>query len=252
MQPGEIILNGVSSETLGFRVQYRPDIPSPRRKLEFVDAPGMSGSIVYDDNEFEDVVFELSLIIKGKGADNHSEIMDKIWDVYDYFDTGKYVRMVPWWDDRKEYLVIPEEGKGPVFKNNVHMEGNIVATINLKCRPYKYYNGYPLVKHPSNTITLESPKRTHGGLPLILIEGSGALELTINKKVFKVGDIPENVYIDSELRMCYSKNSSGYVGLNSFVLSKEYPVLTKGTNTITVKGTNIQSVSIQPRWRTRI
>ena len=29
MKPGEIILNGVSSEKLGFRVQYRPDIASP-------------------------------------------------------------------------------------------------------------------------------------------------------------------------------------------------------------------------------
>lgn len=252
MKPGEIILNGVSSETLGFRIQARPDIPSPRRKLEFIDAPGMSGSIVYDDMSFEDTPFELALIIKGTGRDNHEEIMNKIWDVYNYFDTGKYVPMIPWFDPLKTYWVIPEDGQGPNFVNNVYMDGHIIASINLKCRPYKYLNGYPAVVHPTTNITLESPTRTHGGAPLIIVEGSGALTVTVNGKQFVLEDIPTNIYIDSESKMCYSVVGNQVISRNYFVKTREYPEFRRGNNTITFTGTNVQTVTIQPRWRTRI
>lgn len=255
MKPGEIILNGLSSETLGFRVQSRPTISSPRRRLEFIDAPGLSGSIVYNDNSFEDTPFELTIIIKGTGRDDHYEIMDKIWDVYNYFDTGQYVSMIPWFDDRKEYFVIPDEGKGPEFINNRYMDGHIVATIPLKCRPYKYILGY-VEQTPTNfnNFTLVSPGRTHGGAPLIILDGNSvdSPNISVNGVKFNLISITDNLYIDSESRMCYSIINGQYINRNSTVLTKEYPVLKKGSNNIIVTGSGITRVRVTPRWRSRI
>ena len=254
MKPGEIILNGVSSEKLGFRVQYRPDIASPTRRLEFISTPGYSGSLIYDDNTFEDTPFELSLIIKGNGSDDHSAIMDKIWDVYSYFDTGKYIPMIPWFDERKEYLVIPDGGKGPTFSNNVYMDGNIVASIGLLCKPYKYIVGYAEQTPTSMNFTLKSPDRTHGGAPLIILEGTSINKstVTVNGKAFELSSITDNSYIDSEKRMCYSLIGGSYKNRNSTVLTREYPILKPGNNTIAVSAPGITRVKITPRWRTRI
>ena len=70
MRQGHFILNGISSEEFACVIQDRPEIETPRRKVEFKSAYGQSEAMPFDEEAYENT--EMELICYVEGSENRS------------------------------------------------------------------------------------------------------------------------------------------------------------------------------------
>jgi phage-related protein len=117
--------------------------------------------------------------------------------------------------------------------------------IPFVCQPFKH-----LVTPASNIeITASGGTITNPGtvasLPIILVEGTGTIGLTIGGTAIEIDGSANGIIIDCTIPDCFSFDRS--VLMNSY-MTGEFPTIPPGTSYVTWTGT-VTKVTITPNWR---
>lgn len=218
----------------GIVIEKRPIIPSPKRKVEYIDIPGKSSSIKYDENTYEDITILLECALKSK--DNLVGKIDEIkaW----LFTTGESDLIFNFQTDKKYIAqVVNAIDFTQVFKYTSKFP------ILFNCRPFKYnVHNVPLIIAVSGT-NIINPGSVES-LPIIKVYGTGDVNFNINNDEIELLDLSGRTIINSEVEDCYDDNLNN---LNYKMMGK-FPVLKIGQNIIRWIG-NVEKIEIIPNWR---
>lgn len=240
--PGSFIINNVHSDELNSQIQHRPEIYTPKRKVNFIEVKGRSGAVPFDEESYENTPMTLSLFTKGETED---EVTNKREQIVYAFDSGSYAEFIPYFDSGKIYKAMLSDG--PIFSGSGTYKNILPYSLELTIKPFKYYRNQLKVE-VTNGVTLVNPS-FYISEPKITLYGSGDSTLTINGKTFVVKNIQEFITIDSEIAHSYKEVNGVITPQDSKTYTLDYPLFSKGNNVISWTG-SITKVEIEPRWKT--
>lgn len=242
MKPGSFILNNESSEDYNTFIQERPEIETPRRRVDFKRSFGQSGDNPFDEEAYDNTTMSLVMYVEGSDYRTASDNRDAI---YDLFDSGKYLDFIPYFDPNKIYKVMTTDF--PTFSPKYFMGEGQPFEVELTVKPYKFYiPDADLVLTAAGTVMNNTSKTA---LPLIVVYGTGDITLTINGRVFTMKNIVDHVILDCQLMLAYKYVGSVITRQNQNIYTRNYPYLDKGLNEVSWTGT-VSKIEIEPRWRT--
>ena len=221
---------GTASTAYGCVIQTRPSYIAPERIVERFSVRGRSGDLIIDTGSYSNVSRAYNVFVP------HANVSDFVnWlksqvgyqRLEDTYETDVY---------RKAACITEFEA------DNIFGQFN-TAEIVFDCKPQRY------LKSGETATTLTTSGGTmynayEEALPLITINGSGNVTLSINNNSASITGVSGSITLDAETQNCYK----GTINLNSTVtLTNKFPVLEKGSNIISWTGT-VSSVVITPRW----
>ncbi|GAN36478.1 hypothetical protein [Lacticaseibacillus paracasei] len=228
MKPGQFFFAGRDSLDLGLMIQHRPLRQAASRNFSTVSASNRSGLTYRYRDTFANTKLSLDLVFLQPPSKSQVD------DVADLFDVKGYVDFTPYWDEHFTYKVAVE--LAPEFTNTREMVRAVTSKLDLSVYPYKYIDFGLVSSSFGKSATLTNPFR-YPALPVITLQGSGDMTLTINSQVFSfVGVKPGGILIDSD--EISTNQPAAMVGL-------DYPVLQPGINTISTTGTGM---AIKPNY----
>jgi phage-related protein len=127
-------------------------------------------------------------------------------------------------------------------ENILSNAGRVTIVFNCKPQSFLKIGETPVTFPTSGSITNPT---LYASEPIIVINGNGAITLTINDKSFSLVNVVDNITLNSELVAAYkgTELQNGNIRFTSF------PLLSPGVNNISWTGT-VTSVQIIPRWYT--
>lgn len=254
MQPGEIVINGVSLSDSNIWVQSRPIISGPQRRIEFVQSFQQDGSLPFDDEAYENTELELSLasIPPESLAPSNNDIatVDEMRQkIYNLMDGGDYQKYRFYFDPDKYYyaMVTEFQSESKRFLNSAS-----AMSVTLTVLPWKY-----LVSNKQHEISSGVKIKNPTGKiarPIIKITGTGDCLINIGGRSFSLKGLTGSIVIDSDVESAYTVTTNGTIASNQNdkVYTREFPYLNEGTTEITWTGDSITKVEIEERWRTLI
>jgi len=223
-----------SFQNFGIYVEKRPSIPSPERRVTYIEVPGMDSRLRRDEGTYSDITLSVECSFLGDPSTKISTI--KGW-LLGAGETDLAFSHIP----GRKYLA--------QVVNNIDFEIVLRITshfiIMFNCQPFQYATDNTLIS-VSESMTLTNPG-TLKSLPIIKVNGSGTGALSVNGSVVSFSNIDESVALNSELQETYKDTGTALVGKNS-TKTGEYPILLPGDNTISFSG-GITSLEITPNWR---
>lgn len=227
-----------SYKDYGIIISKRSSLPSPKRRISYVEVPGRDSNFRYDEGTYEDITIVVECTVK---ENNLIEKLDniKFW----LFGTGEGELIFSFQEDKKYVAqVVNSIDFKQVFKYTS------VFPIIFNCRPFKYsVNNTPIsiTKGTGTTII------NNGSLiskPLIKVYCAGDGSFKINSQEVLLTNIKSNfVILDSEVEEAYTDNNGILDNMNNSI-SGEIPILEVGDNVITYKG-GVTKLEITPNWR---
>lgn len=223
-----------SFKDFGIYVEKRPNIPSPKRRVSYIDVPGRDSSLRRDDETYEDITLSVECSLIG---DPYSKISCiKSW----LLNAGENDLIFSYQPDRK---YIAQVVNSIDFEVVLKITSHFVILFNSQ--PFQYAtDNTPILM--DSAITLQNPG-TVAAFPYIKINGSGAGSLTMNGKSVFFSSIDEHVILNSEIQEAYKDTGSELINKNS-TKTGDFPILLPGENTISFSE-SITSLEITPNWR---
>lgn len=215
-------------------VEKRPNIPSPERRVTYIDVPGMDSRLRRDEGTYGDITLSVECSLLGDPVSKISAVKGWLLGageadlVFSHIPGRKYLAQVV---NSIDFEI--------VLKITSHF------VILFNCRPFQYATDNTPVT-VSESVTLTNPG-TVKSFPIIKVAGSGAGNLTINGKDVSFSGIDGMVTIDSTIQETYQDTGTELISKNS-VMTGEYPALLPSENTISFSG-GITSLEITPNWR---
>lgn len=235
------VYNGVSSETMGIRIQKRNIYSAPKYTMTMLEIPGRDGALPYTDGRFENVTVGYTCFVPARSIQELNEKLTAIKG-WLYAEPDRYHNLTDSYDTvffRKalvnNQLDITEEcRKIGLF------------TISFTCLPFRYANAGQIQVSATGTKTLTNPYR-FAAKPYLKIYGSGTGSVTIqsssSNKTWQFTGLAEYIECDSELMNFYKGTQSK----NSSASGDGFPIFYPGNNTISFTG-GITRIDILPRW----
>lgn len=244
MNGGSFIFDGVASEDLKTVIQTRPTIEVPKRKVTMKTVYGMDGDMPYDEGAYANTSMELLMLING------TDVIADRQALYNVIDTqGIYKDFVPYFDPDKTYRVMLSDALQIDHQN---WYGNVqVVQAKFTVKPYKYLVANDPVTLTGTSGTIVNPTN-YTSQPIITIQGTGPVTLTVNGKDFNIIGVQDTITLSSERQAAYQEYIPGVLtSMNSQIGTRDYPVLKPGINTISTTG-NVTLITIEPRWRSLV
>ncbi|MCY1714045.1 distal tail protein Dit [Caproiciproducens galactitolivorans] len=223
-----------SFRDFGVYVEKRPNIPSPERRVTYIDVPGMDSSLRRDEGTYGDITLSVECSLLGDPVSKISAIKGWLLGageadlIFSHIPGRKYLAQVV---------------------NSIDFEIVLKVTshfiIVFSCRPFQYATDNTPVT-VSESATLTNPG-TVKSFPMIKVTGSGAGALTVNENSVSFSNIDESIILNSEIQETYQNAGVELISKNS-IMTGEYPALLPGENTISFSG-GITSLEITPNWR---
>ncbi|WP_163195589.1 distal tail protein Dit [Clostridium thermarum] len=217
----------------GIIISKRPSLPSPKRRVSYIDIPGRDSNLRYDEGTYEDITITVECTVKGN---NILEQLDNIkaW----LFSAGESDLIFSFQDDKKyKAQVVNAIDFKQVFKYTS------IFPIIFNCRPFKY-----AVQNNIFTITQSGTSIINPGTlksePIISVYGSGKISLKVNETTVDLNDITGKIILDSVIQDAY--NDAGD-NLNSKV-NGDFITLKTGSNKFDWTG-SVSKIEIVPNWR---
>lgn len=241
MKRGSFIINGVSSDELNSFIQFRPEIATPRRKVQRKSISGVSEDYIFDEEAYENTPINLELFVKGETEDEMNQLKDKI--TYTFMG-GRYIDFVPYWDSEMTYQV--EVVDPPIYSQISTFPLILPYTVGLSAKPYKEYQD-TVTSESTEQITVINPT-FYDARPIITLYGTGDMNLIVNGEQFVFRDIDTNIIVDSRIESAYRTLSGIPNGRNNRMYALDFPILKSGENKISVTG-NATKFKVETRWR---
>lgn len=217
----------------GIIISKRPSLPSPKRRVSYIDIPGRDSNLKYDEGTFEDITIVVECSIKGN---NIAEKLDNIkaW----LFGEGESDLIFSFQDDKKyKGQVVNAIDFKQVFKCTS------VFPIIFNCRPFKYAVQNNIFTITENGTSIINPG-TLKSEPIISVYGLGNISLTVNETTINLVNITEKIILDSVIQDAYNDLGDN---LNNKV-SGDFFKLKTGLNKFTWTG-NVSKIEVIPNWR---
>lgn len=241
IKQGYFILDGVYSKDLNLLIQRTPLLETPSRRVELRNAFGVHGGVPYDERAYDNTEMQLLMFIDGDDLNADRERVDSLLR-----NTGVFKELIPYWDPTKIYYVMNMQ-KTQYESPSWYGEKQALQTT-FTVKPYKYLREAFDISFEESMV-LTNPLTNDVSQPLITIEGTGDVILTVNEVDYLIQNVTESVTIDSERYSTYRRLSSGFIeNQNSKYRQKNYPIFIPGSNVISVSG-NVTNVTVSPRWR---
>lgn len=244
MKRGSFIINGVSSDELNSFIQFRPEILSPKRKVERKSIPGVSEDYIFDEEAYENTPINLELFVKGQSKQEINRLKDEITYA---FIGGRYIDFVPYWDSDMTYQV--EVVEPPTFTQNGSYPLWLSYTVGLSAKPFKIRQE-EVMQESTTELTLTNPY-PYENQPIITLYGVGDMNLIVNGKNYVFKDIDEHVVVDSRIESAYKLIAGVPNSRNNRMYTMDFPILKSGENNISVTG-NATKFKVETRWKTLV
>lgn len=225
-----------SFQDFGIYMASRPHIPSPERRVTYIDVPGMDSRLRRDEGTYGDITLSVECSFLGDPVSKISAIKDWLLNAGEADLTFSHI-------PGRKYLaqVVNSIDFEIVLKVTSHF------VILFNCRPFQYAtDNTPIVVTDGSGYVLSNPG-TVKSLPIIKINGSDSGGLTVNGNSVSFSDIDESVILNSELQETYKDTGTELISKNS-TKTGDYPILLPGDNAISFSG-GISSLEITPNWR---
>ena len=233
---GLVVYGGEASSDYGMVVAEAPAFDKPTRRAEVFSVPGRNGSVLFQEDAFDDVTRSY-----------------KVWLAEDSGDLAEKVNaFTSWLYSKKGYQRLEDSFEPDVFRlgyfngsgdvSNEFMQYG-EATVSFTCRPERFYKSSEDAVSVSNGDKIYNPTK-FDSKPLIHIEGSGSVSVSIGGTVI-TATVADYINIDCERMNAYrlpaeNKNSQ---------ITGTFPTIKPGTNNIIITGT-VTKVEITPRYFT--
>ena len=234
---GVIVYGGESSSGYGMVVAEAPAYERPKRKETIFTVPGRNGSIIFQEDAWEDVSRNYRVWL---AEDANDTLVEKV-DAFEAMLNSKrgYNRLEDNFEPDIYRLAYYSGGNG--FSNNLTQYGE--ANLSFTCRPERFLKSGETPVTVTNGYTLVNPTKYYSK-PLIHIEATGPVGITINGKTISAS-VTDYINID-----CDSMDAYRLVAENRNAnIDGSFPTIAPGNNTITILG-NPSLVNITPRYFT--
>ena len=229
--------DSVSSDTYGLYINGRGVFNSPEPDMEFLQVPGRSGDLVYDNKRFGNIDIKYPACFMLDSFKTNF----KSFQAFLLSHKGYYKLT----DDYNPNYYRMAAVTRPINPNEidwVYDAGSFDLTFN--CKPQLFLtSGDTSTTYTAASNTIANPTK-FASKPLLRVVGTGSFTLggvtiTIAAHGYAYVDI------DCELMDCYYQGNN----LNDKVTVGNYfPELAPGNNTLTLSG--VTSVAVTPRWWT--
>lgn len=226
----DLEFNGTTASSLGVKVSYRPDMPTPEKTIEEIVIPGRDGALIEWDGTYADIEIEV---------DMNFIVPPDSW--------GYMFRQVKRWlsktgnlrfSDDPDYFYKVKNIAINTTERTVREAGEF--TTVFRCDPYIYANA------GTNEINLSEATYNPGAIakPVYKITGEGLCRLTVNGKTFSI-NVGQNATIDTDLMLAYRQDGET---MNADVTGDYADLwLQEGENTLSVSANF--TVTVIPNWR---
>lgn len=229
----KLIFNNICSEELGIIVVEGPPEVLAQEEYEEISIEGRNGTLIENKGTFPNI--EKSFILTTIDLDQDIDLMvEKIKTWLFNIKDNKLLYTIPNRYNIVKKVIIDED-----IKTTFEEYGDF--TVKFICEPF-YYD---LLKKDITVTEKETKVYNNGDFnssPIIIIYGTGDLQLTINNTTVQINNVDERVLLDSKLFLCLDKDNNN----KSIDMIGNFPTLDIGENTITWVG-NITKLDISPR-----
>lgn len=232
--PNFVLIDGIPSTDFGVYTTDAGVYNAPERKVKFVDVPGRNGSLVYDEDSFENIVVRYPAIIYDHYQDNFAALRAFL------LSRKGYIRIEDTFNPLEYRLGVYHEAIEPKTTTGYKM-GSFDIVFN--CKPQRFLKiGEALTTIPRSPSMMINSTR-YKAKPLIRCYGRSGT-ITINGIAVTVTGCTNYVDLDCDLMESYE----GSISRNptTTLTNGLFPVLDPGENTITFSG--FSSVAITPRF----
>lgn len=238
MRRGSFVFNGLTSQEINAVITNWVDVTQPARNVTLNSSiVGLDRALAVDNGNYANREFSITIGIRGNSVINRDTLLFTL-------DTGDYLDACFYFDENYNYQIIAYEE----IQTTRPVPGLDYReiTIKINAAPFKYLKDVANV-NVSGSATLTNPLK-YPAKPLITINGSGDITLTVNSNVIQLHNVDGQIVLDSGIQDTYQNKSGTIYNLNSNMSHSEYPVLKSGENKISLStGTAV----VEPRWRTR-
>lgn len=232
---GILTFGGESSIDHGMWISGAGVFNAPERDESSVSVPGRNGDLTFWNGRWKNVSVRYPAVITGDFATNAANVRSWLLSQPGY--------------QRLEDTYHPNEFRMGRYASGIEIEPGFLNTsgqleLLFDCWPQRFLkSGETPVEYTTSGETITNPTAFEA-LPLIVLEGSGDVEVTVSGHILSVTDLPETMTIDSETENAYNEG----VNLNNILtLENGFPRLSSGQNSIAWSG-NVTKLTITPRW----
>ena len=233
---GFFIFNSESTADFGLVISEAPTFEKAGRKSSTFDIPGRNGSIIFQQDAWNNVTRSYKVWV---AVDHADDLPDRINAFTAWLNsvTG-YQRL----EDSFE----PEVFRLAYFNGGANVSNELMqygeTTVSFTCRPERFYKSGEQVQTLASGQIYNDTR--FEAKPLIHLEGSGNITVTIGSKTI-VANVTDYINIDCERMNAYrlpaeNKNNK---------ITGTFPTIASGTNTVTVSG-SVTDATIVPRYYT--
>lgn len=227
-----------TSDLMGLRLLNDVAFVIPEYDIEFREIPGRDGDFAIDKKRYKPIIREFPCTVSLRKDVTVEQ-------------TAR--RIAAWLYQKPGYSPLWFSGQPGYYQQAICYEtlpinevlrhfGKVV--IKFKCQPYRYrMDGERWYRVPKDT-RLHNPEMLEAK-PMIRIQGSGDITLLMNNQRLDIRGLAEGIVIDCDREMAHWKGER----LNHLIASYPFPSLPAGDTVFTWVG-QVQSLEIQPRWRT--
>ena len=223
---GLIVYGGEASSDFGMVVSEAPSFERPKRKSTTYTVPGRNGSVVFQQDAWEDVVRNYKVwlaeaVVEDSGGIKSGYLVEKVDAIEAWLNSLKgYQRLEDNFEPDVYRLAYFNGGAG--FSDELTMYGE--ATLSFTCRPERFLKSKPLIH--------------------IEVASTTTITVSINGKSITAA-VDDYINIDCETMNAYrlateNKNSS---------ISGDFPTIAPGNNGIGITGA-VTLIEITPRFYT--
>lgn len=237
---GVIVYGGVDSSNYGIVVGESPAFERPNRKQTIVQVPGRNGSVLFQENAWEDVTRTYNVWLDEDIANNKS-LADKVNEYQAALNSLTGYQMLTDNFEPDVYRLAYYSG-GDQFTNEMTQYGR--ANLRFVCRPERFLvSGASAVEvDDGDTLTNPTP---FASKPLIHIEASNeTISVSIGGKTI-TAEVTDYINIDCERMNAYRLP----VENRNDKISGTFPTIPSGSNTIGITG-NYTKVEITTNYFT--
>ncbi|EJO5348312.1 phage tail family protein [Clostridium botulinum] len=218
-----------SYDDFGIIISKRPSIPSPKRRITYIDIPDKSSNLKFDEGTFEDITILVECGVKSK-----ANLVDKIDEIKAWLiNTGESDLIFSFQPDKK---YIAQVVNMIDFKQVLKYTSRFPIIFN--CKPFKYAVKDKIITVTKNNSTIHN-EGSFQSESVIKVYGGGDIKLKVNEDEVTVKNVDGYVTIDSVLKDCYKDDV-----LKNGDMIGDFPILKVGENVVSFSG-NVSKVEIQ-------
>jgi phage-related protein len=225
---------GTSSETKNIIVDRYPTMVKPRMRTEAVTIPGKSGTLTLKESDY--AYDPIKLKVECSVETTAAAMVAAGWL------QGSGTLILGNESDRSYRARVDEE---VVFEQMERGQEPRSFSVTFDCQPYRYLNPAASdIEITTSPTTANNPDNA-ASEPLIKVEGSGDVVLTIGTQIIELDGLTDGIILDCEMQDAFNLAKTA---LMNEAVTGDFPKLDPGANVITFTGT-VSKITITPRWR---